>query len=259
MQILEPLLRWVHVLFGILWVGGGYYFTLVQVQVGKAIGEERNRGILPQVLPRSIWWGRTAAIWSWVTGILLLGLVFHHAKLVFESGYGWGPAGGIVSLLALFGFVLYDLLAKSPLSRNGRLFGILGFVLIAVFILMMDKWAHFSYRSVNIHLGVLFGTIMAFNMIFRISVMHRRVLASAKGGQAPDPNLMAQVSARSRHNFNLSIPLIWTMLGAHTAAFAGGRLGIPSEYSFVVLLVVILIGWHMAFHLMRRAEKIKAN
>jgi len=259
MQILEPLLRWIHVLFGVLWVGGLYYYIFVQLQAGKALGQERQREITPEVLPRTIWWGKIAAIWTWITGILLLGLVFHHGQIVYESGHGWGMAGGIVSVLALFGFIVYELLARSALARNGRMFGIVGFVLIGVFVVLMDKWAHFSYRSVNIHLGVLFGTIMLVNSEFRIAGIAKRALLGLKEGKFPDSGHMQEFSARLRHNVYLSIPLLWTMINSHTTALSGGRMGIPNEYAFVILLVVVLIGWHVAFHFFRRSEKVKGQ
>jgi uncharacterized membrane protein len=84
-----------------------------------------------------------------------------------------------------------------------------------------------------------------------------KILAALKAGQAPDPALVAAAGARSRHNVYMSVPLLWGMLNQHTTYFSGDNLGIPTAWSFGVYLVVILIGWHAAFHLFRRSERVK--
>jgi uncharacterized membrane protein len=78
-----------------------------------------------------------------------------------------------------------------------------------------------------------------------------------KGGQAPDAALVALAGARSRHNTYMSVPLLWAMIDNHTEAFAGGNLGIPGDYSFVVILLVMLLGWHVVWHLYKKAGQVK--
>jgi uncharacterized membrane protein len=121
----------------------------------------------------------------------------------------------------------------------------------------MVKWAGFSYRAFNIHLGVMFGTIMAYNVWYRIWPAQQAIITAVKNGQAPDPALVALAGGRSRHNTYMSVPLFWAMINQHTTAFAGGNLGIPSEWSFVVLLAVVLVGWHVVFQFYKLAGKVK--
>jgi uncharacterized membrane protein len=128
---------------------------------------------------------------------------------------------------------------------------------VAVVAFLMARWAGFSYRSYNIHLAVMFGTIMAWNVWFRIWPAQQKIIRAVKDGTAPDAALVALAGARSRHNTYMSVPLVWGMLNAHTTYFAGGNLGIPETLAFVVFLVVVLLGWHVVWHLYKRAAKVK--
>ena len=55
----------------------------------------------------------------------------------------------------------------------------------------------------------------------------------------------------------LSVPLFWAMINSHTTYFAGSNLGIPADYAWLSMLVAILLGWHIVWHLYRRATKVK--
>ena len=169
----------------------------------------------------------------------MLQVVFYHGGLTFEdpdlSGFGTGAL--VMIAVTFLGVFLYDILYKSSLASNVRVVTMVSFVLIGVVVYLMKDWAGFSYRSFNIHIGTMFGTIMAFNVWFRIWPAQQSVITSIKNGEAPDGNLVALAGLRSRHNTYMSIPLIWTMINQHTTHFSGGNLGIPSDYSWLVLLV----------------------
>lgn len=260
MDLLQVILRWVHIVFGIIWLGIGYYVAFILSPTLNSLDESSRRTLLPHLLPRIAWWTRMAAIVSWVTGILLLGLVFHHGRIVFESGYGWrvNPMpGGIMMLVVLCGAFLYDLLAKSKLAEIRRALGIVCFLFTAIIVVLMAEWAHFTYRSINIHLGTLFGTIMAFNVLYRVVPNLRTVARAFADGETPDPALLEMARTRTRHSIYLSVPLLWMMMNQHTTLLAGGAMGIPDQYSFVVLLGIVMLGWHIVFHLYKRAEKVK--
>lgn len=159
--------------------------------------------------------------------------------------------------VTFLGFFVYDALHRSALGRNPMTFAVLGFVLSAVVLFLMARWAGFTYRAFNIHIAALFGTIMAFNVWFRIGPAQRKILPAIQAGSAPDAALVAMAGARSRHNTYLSVPLFWGMINQHTTWFSGGNLGIPSQWSFVVFLVIVLLGWHATSSLYKRAGKVK--
>jgi hypothetical protein len=54
----------------------------------------------------------------------------------------------------------------------------------------------------------------------------------------------------------MSVPLLWTMVNSHTTTVTTD-LGIPGEYGYVLLLLVILLGWHIVWQLYKRAPKVK--
>tara|TARA_B100001142_G_C14121049_1_gene573042 strand:- start:515 stop:844 length:330 start_codon:yes stop_codon:yes gene_type:complete len=105
------------------------------------------------------------------------------------------------------------------------------------------------------HLGALFGTNMAFNVWFRIWPAQQKIITAIKNGDAPDGDLLALAGLRSKHNTYMSVPLIWTMHNQHHVT-APTTLGIPSDYAWILLMVMVIIGWHVVFQLYKKSAKI---
>jgi uncharacterized membrane protein len=261
--ILDPLFRWIHILAGIIWIGMLYFFNFVNGPFAATMDGDTKKKVVPELMPRALWWFRIGAAWTWVTGILLLGLVFHSSKVTMfgtdDGGIprGWSAGAGISVLLVFLAPGIYDFLQKS-FGKDPKVFGAISFVLLAVVAALMALWGGLTYRALNIHLAGLMGTIMAFNVWQRIWPAQQQIIKGIKGdGPAAPPELVAFAATRSRHNVYMSVPLFWGMINSHTTAFAGGRFGIPTSYSFVVYLLVILIGWHIVYQLYKRAPKVK--
>jgi uncharacterized membrane protein len=257
LEILSALSRWIHVLAGIVWIGMLYFFNFVNGPFQGTQDGETKKKVNPELLPRALWWFRMGAAWTWVTGVILLLLVFYHGGITFDPDGSWDVAAYVVIALTFLAPFVYDALHKSPLGKDPKTFGGVAFVLVAVVAFLMARWAGFSYRSYNIHLAVMFGTIMAWNVWFRIWPAQQKIIRAVKDGTAPDAALVALAGARSRHNTYMSVPLVWGMLNSHTTYFAGGNLGIPDAFAFAVFLVVVLVGWHVVWHLYKRAGKVK--
>ena len=257
MEILSALSRWIHVLAGIVWIGMLYFFNFVNGPFQGTQDGETKKKVNPELLPRALWWFRMGAAWTWVTGVILLMLVFYHGGITFDPDGTWDVAAYVVIALTFLAPFIYDALHKSPLGKDPKTFGGVAFVLVAVVAFLMARWAGFSYRSYNIHLAVMFGTIMAWNVWFRIWPAQQKIIRAVKEGTPPDANLVKLAGLRSRQNTYMSVPLVWGMLNAHTTYFAGGNLGIPEAFAFVVFLVVVLLGWHVVWHLYKRAAKVK--
>jgi uncharacterized membrane protein len=256
-ELLNPLFRWIHILAGIVWVGMLYFFNFVNLPFAAILDGETKKKVAPELLGRALFWFRWGAAWTWATGLVLLMIVFYHGGVMFEPDRGWSVAGGVMVAVTFLAAFLYDALHRSALGKNPTTFAALGFVLTAVVLFLMARWAGFTYRAFNIHIAALFGTIMAFNVWFRIWPAQRKIIPAIKAGEAPDAALVAMAGARSRHNTYLSVPLFWGMINQHTTWFSGDNLGIPSEWSFVVFLVVMLVGWHAVWQLYKRAGKVK--
>ena len=257
--ILDALFRLLHVIFGIIWIGHLYFFNFVNGPFMGTLDGETKKKVIPELMPRALWWFRWGAMWTYTFGWLLLLLVFYHGRQMFEAGVGgWGLASIVLIILAGFAAPpVYDGLAKSGLGKNGRVFGVVGFVLIALMLALMVMWGKFSYRATNIHIGLMLGSIMAYNVWFRIWPTQQKIITAVREGQAPDPAWAALAGGRSRHNTYMSLPLLWTMINGHTAAFSGGNLGLNQNTWWIGFLVVTALGWHIVWHLYRRAGKVK--
>jgi len=256
---IDQLFRWVHVFFGVIWVGMLFFFNFVNAPFAATVDADTKKKVVPELLPRALFWFRWGAAWTWVTGFLLLGIVFYSNRSVFLDNpeLGWGVGTIVMVVFTFLAAALYDALAKSPLGKNSKAFAAVGFVLIGIVLYLMAGWAHFTYRAYLIHTGAMFGTIMAYNAWMRIWPNQRRIITAIKNGEAPDAAAVAMAGSRSRHNTYLSLPLLWAMLNAHSTYFAGGNLGIGANWAWVTMLVVVLLAWHIIWQVYRRAGKVK--
>ena len=119
--------------------------------------------------------------------------------------------------------------------------------MVVVLIWLFDLVAGFSYRGYAIHLGATFGTIMAFNVWFRIWPAQQQIITATKSGEAPESALVAMAASRSKHNTYLSVPLVFTMMGQHSTWAANP----------IRLAIVVLVGWAIVYHLYGRAKAVK--
>ncbi len=250
--LLDALLRWAHVAFGVIWMGMLYFFSFVGAPFIESLEMESRKMVIRGLMPRASFWALIGGIITYVSGLLLLGLVFYHPA-------GLTNVASVVILLITLvaGPFIYELLTKSALAKNPFAFAGVSFVLMAVFLVLMIYWGDFGYRRANIHMGTLLGSILVFNGIFRIKPAQMKVLEALKAGNAPDPSLMALFMQRARHNTYISLPLLWTMISSHTMVLAGGKLGMTEKTWWLGFLVIVLIGWHTVGRLYQRAAKLK--
>ncbi len=256
MEGLEAIFRWLHVLAGIVWIGHLYFFNWVNGPFQAKIDGPTKKIVNPELMPRALYWFRWGAAYTWITGVLLLGLVYYMGEQALASGAGWSAAAIIMIAVTFLGVFLYDALWKSGLANNLRAAVIVSFVLGAIIIALFVHFAHFSYRGTLIHTAALFGTIMAFNVWFRIWPAQQKIIRATKNGETADANVVKLAGLRSRHNTYMSVPLLWGMIGQHTTYFAGGNLGIPSDYFWIFLLIIIIVGWHIVFQIYKKAGKV---
>jgi len=208
-------------------------------------------------MPRALYWFRWGAAYTWITGALLLLMVYYHGQLALDSGAVWSGGAIVMIVLTFLAVFIYDALWKSGLAANLRAAVIVSFVLLAIIVALYVNVAHFSYRGTLIHTGVLLGSTMAFNVWFRIWPSQQKIIRAVKDGQAPDANLVKLAGLRSRHNTYMSLPMLWTMIGQHTTYFAGGNLGIPGNYYWVFFLVLVAVAWHIIFQCYKKSGKVQ--
>jgi len=258
LNMLNPVAKWLHIIAGVMWIGLLYFFNFINGHVAGTMDADTKKKVVPELMPRTLYWFRWGAAWTWFTGVILLYVIFWNGNLSMESSETLMTDGEvsmwthIMLLITFIAVFLYDFLYKSALSKNTRIITIISFLLIAAIEYSMVHCGAFSYRAVNIHIGAMFGTMMAFNVWFRIWPAQQKIITAIKNGDAPDGNDVALAGLRSKHNTYMSVPLIWTMINQHTVVFSGKLF----DCMGLVLLVVIALGWHLVFQLYKKSGKI---
>jgi len=249
---LEAVFRWTHVLAGIIWIGATYLFNLVSAQVRQVAAA--GKGTVPPFVPRALSWFRWAAAGAWVSGILLLGLVYYRAddlvrrevRLVTQHGltvdftratnepvinHGMGV---IVSLAAIvMACLAYEAVLK-VLGQHERSAAAVSFVLFALALALLSRV--FTGRAVFIHAGVLLGSIMAMNVWMHIWPAQRRLMQGVNG-RVPAPG--AVVALRAEHNVYMSAPLTFAMISNHYPTIY------DREDSWTIMALLVLVAWAM--------------
>ena len=176
---------------------------------------------------------------TWLTGFAMLIIVYYAGADLFLIDRTVldveAPVAIAISLASLaLGWVLYDLLCKSVLGKSQN-----GLMIILFLILLAMSWGYmqvFTGRAAFLHMGAFTATIMSANVFFIIIPNQKKIVASMKAGEAPDPALGAQSKQRSVHNNYLTLPVLFFMLSNHyPLAFA-------TEYSWAIAGLVFLIG-----------------
>ena len=257
MELIHPIFKWLHIIAGVLWIGLLYFFNWINGHFVATLDAETKKKVVPELMPRTLYFFRWGAAWTWVTGLILLLVIFYHGGLTFDDGADWEVSAFVMIAVTFLGVFIYDFIYKSGLASNVRLVTILSFVLVGVVVYLMKEWAGFSYRSFNIHLGALFGTNMAFNVWFRIWPAQQEIITAIKNGEAPNGDLVALAGLRSKHNTYMSVPLMWTMINQHTTALSGGNFGVTDSTNWLVLMIVVALGWHIVFQLYKKSAKVQ--
>lgn len=246
MDALQSLFRWIHVVAGIVWIGHLYFFNWVNAQFAPTIDAETKKKVVPELMPRALYFFRWGAAYTWVTGVLLLLLVYYHGGIMFAGGGDWNATSFIMIALVFGAPFIYDALYKTAVKDPKVGFAV-GLVLSTVMLFLMAVVANFSFRAYAIHLGAMFGTIMAFNVWFRIWPAQQKIIRATKEGQPPDAALVALAGLRSKHNTYMSVPLIYLMLAQHATWSA----------SPLTLAVVVAVGWGATYWIYEKSKTVK--
>jgi uncharacterized membrane protein len=234
---LNLVFRWIHVIAGVVWIGHLYFFNFVNAHLAKTYDADSKKKVVPELMPRALYFFRWGAAWTWITGFLLLGIVYYGggALLDASSTMSVGVASAIGVALLFVGFVIYEVLWKSPLGKNPMAGTVVSLVILAAIAFGLSRI--YSGRAVYIHLGAMLGTIMAANVWMRIWPAQRKIIAAIKAGQAPDPAVVALAGLRSRHNTFMSVPLIFFMVSNHYPTMYGSANG------WIGAVAVIVVGF----------------
>ena len=208
-----------------------------------------ERRKVPDLASRALHWFRWEAGVTWLSGFALLVLIYYLGggalidRDVYDISLGWAVVLGIGVILAS-GFV-YDVMMGSPLGRNEKAFAVIAYILIVALAYGLTRV--FSARAAYIHLGAIFGTIMAANVWMHILPSQKRMIAALNEGRKPDESLAARAKLRSKQNTFMAVPVVFMMISNH---FPGVTYG--DRYNWLILSGLVLAGW-IAAKFIRRA------
>ena len=265
---LNLIARWIHVFAGIMWVGTTYYFTWLDARLTEEEKAVANTGSaaqiwmvhsggfyvvekrkIPDELSRKLHWFRWEAGTTWLSGMALLIIVFYlgGGALVDPdvSGIGVNAAIALGVGVLVIGWIVYDLLMLSPIGRNEKVFAVLAFVIVVALAYGLTRVL--SGRAAYIHVGAMFGTIMAANVWMRILPAQKKMIAAIKEGRKPDDALSGQAKLRSKQNTFMAVPVVFIMISSHYPGVTYGE-----RNNWLILAILILVGW-IAAKFIRRA------
>ncbi|MBI5518345.1 MAG: urate hydroxylase PuuD [Deltaproteobacteria bacterium] len=256
-EVLELLLRWVHLIAGIMWIGNSMLFNwldrnLVEPEDKKPLSQGEiwmvhsggfyqveKKLLPPHQLPRQLHWFMYQNLTTWVSGVFLLLVIYYLggraymvdpavSRIATDNAIALGVGTIVVSWL------VYDTLWRSPLGKRDALaagvsLGLLGAVAFGLCQVL-------SGRAAYIHVGVVLGTVMTGNVWFRILPAQTELVEATRSGRDQDPALGYAAKQRSIHNNYMTFPLLFIMLSNHYPSTFGGRL------NWVVLAVLMAGG-----------------
>jgi uncharacterized membrane protein len=278
-EVLDLLLRWVHVIAGIAWIGASFYFVRLDLGLRPpAETQDAERGVAgefwgvhgggfyrsqkyrvaPERLPEPLHWFRWEAYATWLSGFALLVVLYYFdadVRLIDPAVAELEPWQAILisvgSLAA--GWIAYDLLCRALASDVVLAAALAGLVALAA-------WAlgeAFAPRAAYLQLGAVLGTIMAANVLFSIIPAHRELVRAKQAGREPDPTPGIAAKRRSVHNNYLTLPVLFTMIAGHFPFTYGS--GEPWLVLVAILgLSALLRHFFNLWHAGRRAWAIPA-
>lgn len=247
--------RWFHVIAGVAWIGASFYFVWLDNSLEEPPKWKKDKGIGgdlwaihgggfyevakyklgPEAMPTNLHWFKWEAYTTWLTGMVMLWVVYYvgaESFLIDSSRMALSQGEAIAAGLGFIaaGVAVYELMVRSPLRHNGKLFGIILFA-----VLVFASWAAnqiFSARGAYIHIGAIIGTIMAGNVFLGIMPSQRALVDAVQKGETPDPKYGAFAKLRSTHNNYFTLPLIFIMISNHYP------MTYSHEYGWLVLAAI---------------------
>lgn len=274
LEWLNLVVRWVHVIAAIMWIGDSFLFMwldshlgqVTRAREGAVVGElwmvhsggfyevVKRKSLAAEELPPKLYWFKWESYSTWISGFFLLGVVYWAGAgvyLVDPSKLPLTPAQAVgLSLgLLVLGWLAYDTIWRVLGPRAPEVAKALSIALLVVGV--MGVYRLFPGRAAYLHVGAMLGTVMAGNVFFRIIPAQRHMLAQTHANQPVDTSYGARAKQRSTHNHYLTLPVLFAMLSNHFPSTYG------SAHGDVVLLLVIGFGAALKYVMNFRLERSK--
>lgn len=269
MEWMNIITRLMHITFGIAWIGASFYFVFLENALNrtKDVRDElagnlwaihgggfyylEKYKVAPKTIPKHLHWFKYEAYFTWLSGFCLLFVVYYFnasALLIDKNVLDITPLTGISIGVSSFiiGWIMYDLLCKSPLIKKPILFTLVGFAIAAGFAYFYSQV--FSSRAAYIHFGAMIGSIMVANVFFVIIPAQKAMVKAAREGLPLNPQLGKNALNRSLHNNYFTLPVLFVMISNH----------FPTTFGFEqpwLILIIITLGTAGVKHYLNLREK----
>ena len=233
---LSLLLRWIHVIAGIMWIGDSLLFMWIDSHLSPDPQRRRDvagvtwlihgggyyhlekRLLVPGRLPPRLRWFWLEATGTWLSGFLLLILIYYMSADAFliDRSVRSVTAGQAIAVglgMIVGGWLLYDGLWRTSLRDRPV-------VLLPVSLALLAAAGYvathvLSARAAFLHIGAMLGTIMAANVWVHILPPQYRMVQAARAGREIDYSLGVHAKTRSTHNTYMTFPVIFLMISQH--------------------------------------------
>ena len=247
---LNLLVRWLHLIAGIAWIGASFYFVMLDNSLSPPAREaDRGRGVHGELwavhgggfycsqkflagprgepLSDNLHWSKWEAYTTWMSGMGLLVLIYWLGAgtwLVDRNVMPMGEAAAIATSAAFLagGWLVYDTLCRLLGAHEKLLAAALYLLVIAADAALFHL---FSARAAYLHVGAMLGTIMAANVFFHIIPGQKRMVADIRAGREPDPAPGRIGKQRSVHNTYFTLPVLFVMISNHYPMTYGNPYG----------------------------------
>jgi uncharacterized membrane protein len=274
------LLRWVHVITAIAWVGSSFYFVFLDSSLTPPVDDDLKKqgvsgelwavhgggfyhpvkfNVSPPQLPQHLHWFYWESYSTWLSGFALFTVSYLWSAstyLIDKSLMNWSPGAAIgvaVSFLVVF-WILYDLICQhfGKKKHGDAIVGALVLGLVCVASWLACHW--FAGRAAFLLVGAMIATAMSANVFFWIIPGQKTVIASIKAGQPVDPIHGQRGKQRSVHNTYFTLPVLFAMLSNHYS------FTYSHPHNWLVLILMMFAGAAIRqFFVMRHGYKLGRN
>ena len=253
---LDLIVRWIHIIVGIAWIGTSFYFNWLDSRLDRETEKEGIEGELwsvhsggfyninklkgpPKKFPKELHWFKWEAYTTWISGFVLLIIVYYlnaEGIMIDKNINDINTFTAIIiSLTFLLGsWFVYDFLCKSKLIDNSIFFSITCLILATLVSYILTQI--YGSRAAYIHVGACLGTIMAANVFRVIIPSQKNMVKTALENKAPDLQKGISAKNRSIHNNYITLPVLFIMISSHFPFTYGHK------YNWLILAIISVIG-----------------
>ena len=213
--------RWIHFLAGITWIGLLYFFNLVNVPFMKGLDPTTKGKVLPDLMTRALWWFRMSAALTVLAGIIYWGKIVA-TDAVNGGGSSGGPMGSFFLIWTIVWGALYAVLIPGKgIFDKGAFIGVFYAIVVAVAAWCFLSWNNHGWESnrlLSIGIGGGIGWVMMLNVWGVIWRIHKKIIQwtrdnATNGTPIPDKAkaMARQAFLASRANAWLSVVMLFFM------------------------------------------------